>query len=98
MRATAKIQRHDHRQTLELPDGFELLADEVWVRRDAQSGEIILTPKPPNTEPEQLARLFNLLDSAPLPATSFRNGGTQPRRSVIRLKTDLDRGAFPDRY
>jgi antitoxin VapB len=68
MRAIAKIQTHDHRQTLELPDGFELLADEVWVRRDAQSGEIILTPKPPNTEPEQLARLFNLIDSAPLPA------------------------------
>ncbi|NBC47099.1 MAG: AbrB family transcriptional regulator [Gammaproteobacteria bacterium] len=68
MRATAKIQRHDHRQTLELPDGYELLADEGWVRRDEQSGEIILTPKPSGKEPERLARLFNLIDSAPLSA------------------------------
>jgi antitoxin VapB len=67
MNATAKVHRTGKHQTLELPDGFELSADEVWVRRDDASGDIILTPKPASPRPERLARLFVLLDSAPLP-------------------------------
>jgi antitoxin VapB len=68
MIATAKIRSTEHRQTVQLPPGFELAADEVWVRKDEATGEIILTPKAPSPDSDGLQSLFTLLDEAPLPA------------------------------
>ncbi|MCG6940675.1 MAG: AbrB family transcriptional regulator [Thiohalocapsa sp.] len=79
MRATAKVHRTNTHQTLDLPDGFELSADEVWVRRDEVSGDIILTPKPSRPRPERLARLFALLDAAPLPEDLLQERENPPR-------------------
>jgi len=79
MRATAKVHRTDTHQTLELPDGFELSADEVLVRRDEVSGDIILTPKPSRPRPERLARLFALLDTTPLPEDFLQERQNPPQ-------------------
>lgn len=67
MIATAKLTTTGHRQTVRLPAGFELTADEVWVRKDEATGEITLSPKAPGANADQLAALFALLDEAPLP-------------------------------
>ena len=67
MITTAKLETTGHRQTLRLPPGFELTADEVWVRKDEASGEITLTPKAPAADEARLAALFALLDASPLP-------------------------------
>lgn len=67
MIATAKLETTGHRQMLCLPHGFELTADEVWVRKDEASGEITLTPKAPAADEARLAALFALLDESPLP-------------------------------
>ena len=67
MIATAKLDNTNQRQTLRLPQGFELTGDEVWVRKDDATGEVTLSPKPPSPDPERLKVLFALLDEAPLP-------------------------------
>jgi antitoxin VapB len=67
MLATAKIDTSDQRQTVRLPAGFELASDEVWVRKDEATGDVILSPKPPGASRDSLRRLFALLDQAPLP-------------------------------
>ncbi|EGV17063.1 addiction module, SpoVT/AbrB domain protein [Thiocapsa marina 5811] len=68
MIATAKIRSTKHRQTVQLPPGFELAAAEVWIRKDETTGEIILTPKAAGPNSDGLQSLFSLLDEAPLPA------------------------------
>jgi antitoxin VapB len=67
MIATAKIRTSDQHQTVQLPTGFELGANEVWVRKDEATGEVILTPMTPDPNRRGLETLFRLLDDAPLP-------------------------------
>ncbi len=68
MIATARGLTADQRQTVQLPAGFELAGEEVWVRKDEATGEVTLSPKAPGTRIEGLEALFRLLDAAPLPA------------------------------
>jgi antitoxin VapB len=67
MIAIAKINATDHSQTVRLPAGFELAGNEVWVRKDETTGEVILSPTSPAPNRHRLQDLFNLLDEAPLP-------------------------------
>ena len=67
MIAIAKVNTTDHSQTVRLPAGFELAGNEVWVRKDETTGEVILSPTSPAPNRHRLQDLFNLLDEAPLP-------------------------------
>lgn len=82
MIAAAPVRDLDHRQTIELPSGFELAAEEVWVRKDETTGEITLTPRLSAATPAGLDRLFALLDAAPLPLPEdFLSDQQNPRES-----------------
>lgn len=72
MSATAKVHSTDGRQTLELPAGFELSSEEVWVCHDEETGGIILTPKRITPNAARLTKLFALLKAAPLPDDFLR--------------------------
>jgi antitoxin VapB len=64
MIAIAKLYKTGRTQNVRLPDGFELVGDEVWIRKDEETGEVILSPKPPH---DSLQAFFDLLDQTPLP-------------------------------
>ena len=85
MSAPAKVHRTDSRQTLKLPAGFELSAEEDWVRRDEETGDIILTPKRARPDAEWVTKLFALLEAAPLPDDFLRerpNPALTPRNPL----------------
>jgi len=67
MIASAKISKVERHQTVQLPDGFEMAVDEVWIRKVESTGELILSPKSPEPSRRGLEALFRLLDEAPLP-------------------------------
>ena len=63
MEASAKVFTNGNSQAVRLPKPFRLETSEVWISRDAQTGDIILRPKPSEAEREaQLADLLALID------------------------------------
>jgi antitoxin VapB len=64
MPASAKLFKTGHSQAVRLPKAFRLEGDEVWIRRNEATGEIILTPKP---TPKSIDDFFALLEAEPLP-------------------------------
>jgi len=66
MEASAKVFTNGNSQAVRLPKPFRLEASEVWISRDAQTGDIILRPKPSEAERQaQLAELLELIDHNP---------------------------------
>ena len=51
----------------QMPPGFDLTGDEVWVHKDDETGEVTLSAKRPNPDQDRLSVLFAMLDEAPLP-------------------------------
>jgi antitoxin VapB len=80
MLATAKLFKTGNSQAVRLPKSFRLEGDEVWIRRNEATGEIILTPKPTR---KSLEAFFALLDAEPLPEDflSERGGDAQEPRN-----------------
>jgi len=64
MLGTAKIFHSGHSQAVRLPKAFRLPGDEVWIRRDEATGELILTPK---KGPDEIDALFDLIAAAEVP-------------------------------
>ena len=64
MLATAKLFKTGNSQAVRLPKAFRLEGDEVWIRKNETTGEIILSPKPTSAS---LDAFFTLLESAPIP-------------------------------
>ena len=63
MEATAKVFTNGNSQAVRLPKLFRLETSEVWISRNAQTGDIILRPKPSNAERQvQLRELLTLID------------------------------------
>ncbi|MGI4853202.1 MAG: antitoxin [Janthinobacterium lividum] len=58
MQQTAKLFRNGQREMLDLPDEFRFGCDEVDIRRDPESGDIILSGRKQN-----LDEFFRLQDS-----------------------------------
>lgn len=79
MSTTAKLFRTGHSQAVRLPKAFRLEGDEVWIRRNEATGEVILTPKPTR---KSIDAFFALLEAGPLPE-DFRaerpDAGDAPR-------------------
>ncbi|MBL8438531.1 MAG: AbrB/MazE/SpoVT family DNA-binding domain-containing protein [Zoogloeaceae bacterium] len=69
MTASAKLFKTGHSQAVRLPKAFRLEGDEVWIRRNEATGEIILTPKPTRQSVEDF---FTLLEAEPLPDNFLR--------------------------
>lgn len=67
MQATAKLFKTGHSQAVRLPKEFRMPGDEVWIRKNEATGEVVLTPIDPISRAERLDKLFKLLDEAPVP-------------------------------
>lgn len=63
MTQTAKIFMNGRSQAVRLPAEFRFEGDEVYVRRDAVTGDVILSRKPTD-----LSQFFNLLQGADIPS------------------------------
>jgi len=63
MRQVAKIFTNGRSQAVRLPAAFRFDTDEVFVRKDEDTGDIILSRKPTDW-----ASFFQLVDNAPAPA------------------------------
>ena len=64
MTATAKMFKTGSSQAVRLPKAYRLPGDEVWIRKNAATGVITLTPKP---SPDKLKELFRLIDEGAVP-------------------------------
>jgi antitoxin VapB len=79
---TAKLFKTGHSQAVRLPKAFRVEGDEVWIRKNEATGEIILTPKPTQ---RSLEAFFSLLEAEPLPADFLdeRDQDTEQPRNVL---------------
>lgn len=75
MLATAKLFKTGHSQAVRLPKAFRLSGDEVWIRRNEVTGEIILSPKPTQAS---LDAFFALLDACPAPDDFMQERDNSP--------------------
>jgi antitoxin VapB len=75
MTATAKLFHSGHSQAVRLPKAFRLPGDEVWIRRDEVTGELILTPK---KGADQIDALFELIATAEVPESFLAERDNAP--------------------
>jgi antitoxin VapB len=62
MEATAKVFTNGNSQAVRLPKAFRVETSEMWISRDAQTGDIVLRPKPSDAEHQaQLRELLALI-------------------------------------
>jgi antitoxin VapB len=66
MRTTAKVFRTGRSQAVRLPAPFRFAGDEVYIRRDPQTGDVILSAKPGNWD-----NFFAAVDAAAGEADDF---------------------------
>jgi antitoxin VapB len=59
MEATAKVFTNGNSQAVRLPKAFRVETSEMWISRNEQTGDIVLRPKP--SESERHAQLRELL-------------------------------------
>ena len=78
-RITAKIRTDSQGQHLTLPPELHMEADEVYLRRDEQTGDVIISRKPTWTE------IFAALDAAGFPDDFMadRDQGFLPEREPL---------------
>lgn len=63
MTQVAKLFMNGRSQAVRLPAAFRFDAEEVFIRQDPETGDVILSRKP-----ESLERFFSLLQGADIPA------------------------------
>ncbi len=90
MEATAKVFTNGNSQAVRLPKAFRVDTSEMWIRRNEQTGDIILRPKPSAAERHaQLRELLGLIANntdrteflPPRPADLPRNPLQEPEAS-----------------
>ena len=62
MARTAKLFRNGRSQALRLPAEYRFEGSEVYIRRDAETGDIIISPRP-----ESWQEFFDLADGIGVP-------------------------------
>jgi antitoxin VapB len=72
MHKTAKLFKNGRSQAVRLPAAFRFSSDEVYVRKDPQTGDVILSAKPSWDE------LFAFADSAEIPSNFLRHRDRRP--------------------
>ncbi len=72
---TARIFLDGEGQAVEIPDPYRFTTDELYIRRDAQSGDLILSERP--LKPS-LAEIFAVLDGAGVPNGFLADSDQRP--------------------
>lgn len=75
MRKTAKLFRNGRSQAVRLPAEFRFEGSEVYIRRDPESGDVILSHRP-----ESWQDLFRLLDQVDVPDDFMADRDKEPPR------------------
>ena len=77
----ARVFMSGRSQAVRVPAEFRFTTDEVYVRRDLQTGDLILSQSPPATWPE----IFAALDKAKFPSEFMadRKQGTAEKRELL---------------
>jgi antitoxin VapB len=80
MRQTAKVFRTGRSQAVRLPAAFRFSSEEVFIRRDPQTGDVILSAKPGDWE-----AVFAAIDAVEGPADGFMSDarGQQAERGDV---------------
>ena len=73
MARTAKLFRNGRSQALRLPAEYRFDGSEVYIRRDDETGDVILSRRP-----ESWRDLFKLLDSLSVPKDFLSDRGDAP--------------------
>lgn len=73
MTATAKIFMNGRSQAVRLPMAFRFDVDEVFIRQDEATGDIILSKKPTSWDD-----FFALVDAHPVPEAFMSERDTSP--------------------
>ena len=85
---TAKIFMTGRSQAVRLPAEFRFDTDEVYIRRDSETGDVVLSRRPGNWQ-----EFFAMADAAHVPANFLsERGDTQPspRASLDELFDEDD--------
>lgn len=79
----AKVFRNGRSQAVRIPAEFRFNTDEVFVRRDEQTGDLILSQRPP--APADWDEIFAIIDAAAFPEEfmSHRDQGTSETREPL---------------
>jgi len=83
MREVAKLFKNGSSQAVRLPAAFRFEGDEVFIRRNSETGEVILSSKPTTWD-----GFFELLSQVPVPADFLG--------AAERLQQDTGRDPFED--
>ena len=73
MPKTAKLFKNGRSQAVRLPADFRFTSSEVFIRKDPESGEVILSRKPGSWDD-----LFALADSVEIPADFLASRDRRP--------------------
>lgn len=80
MRHTAKLFMNGRSQAVRLPANYRFDCDEVYIRRDVETGDIVISKKPGSWED-----FFELVDTIDLPEDfmSDRDNGMPKDRNIF---------------
>jgi len=70
---TAKLFQNGRSQAIRLPAEYRFEGSEVYIRRDAQNGDVILSRRP-----ESWQQLFHVMDSFEMPEDFLSDRGDAP--------------------
>lgn len=73
MKRTAKLFKNGRSQAVRLPASFRFSSTEVYIRKDPETGDVILSGKPSSWD-----ELFRLADDASAPADFLRRRDRRP--------------------
>jgi antitoxin VapB len=73
VRKIAKLFKNGRSQAVRLPSDFRFSSAEIFIRKDHDTGDVILSPKPNSWD-----ELFALADSIEIPADFLRSRDRRP--------------------
>ena len=73
MHKVAKLFKNGRSQAVRLPASFRFSSREVYIRKDSETGDVILSRKP-----ESWDALFSLADATDIPADFLRRRDRRP--------------------
>ena len=73
MHKTAKLFKNGRSQAVRLPAAFRFSSNEVYIRKDPKTGEVILSVKPSSWD-----ELFTSADSTDIPSDFLRHRDRRP--------------------
>lgn len=98
MTKTAKLFMNGRSQAVRLPREFRFPGKEVAIRRDPETGEVVLSPHPSPEPPLSFEKWFALYEAIPddAPEEEFAKLPPRPKNLTMeQLFKILDRAHFP---